>query len=72
MMPLGGMFIAMFVGWRIDKKILKEELTNEGTVTFYFFNTYSFMLKYITPIGIALMFLNELGVFKFIGTWEIF
>jgi NSS family neurotransmitter:Na+ symporter len=68
LMPLGGMFIAMFVGWRIDKKILKAELTNQGTVAFYFFNTYSFVLRYVTPIGIALMFLNELGVFKMIGT----
>ena len=42
MMPLGGMMICIFVGTRIEKKVLKEELTNKGTIPFYFFNTYAF------------------------------
>lgn len=66
MLPLGGMLICIFVGTRIDKKILKEELTNEGTVPFYFFNTYAFFMKYIAPIAIGLIFLNELGLMKWI------
>jgi NSS family neurotransmitter:Na+ symporter len=66
MLPLGGMFICIFVGWRIDKKILKAELTNKGTVSFYFFSTYSFLLKYIAPIAIGFIFLNELGLINFV------
>jgi NSS family neurotransmitter:Na+ symporter len=66
MLPLGGMFICIFVGWRIDKKILKAELTNRGTVSFYFFSTYSFLLKYIAPVAIGFIFLNELGLINFI------
>lgn len=62
MMPLGGMFICIFVGLRIEKKILKEELTNKGTVPFYLFNTYAFFIKYLAPLGIAIIFLNELGI----------
>lgn len=64
MLPLGGMMICIFVGLRIDKKILKQELTNKGTVPFYFFNTYAFFMKYIAPVAIGLIFVNELGVFK--------
>lgn len=64
MMPLGGMFICIFVGLRIDKKILKEELTNKGTVTFHLFNTYAFFIKYVAPISIAIIFLNELGIIQ--------
>ena len=67
MMPLGGMFICIFVGTRIEKRILKEELTNRGTIPFYFFNTYAFVVKYIAPIAIGLIFLNELGVFRFLS-----
>lgn len=67
MMPLGGMFICIFVGTRIEKRILKEELTNHGTIPFYFFNTYAFVVKYIAPIAIGLIFLNELGVFSFLS-----
>lgn len=68
MMPLGGMLICIFVGTRIDKKILKEELTNRGSITFYFFRTYVFATKYICPIAIALIFLNELGLMSKIQT----
>ena len=67
MLPFGGMLICIFVGTRIEKKILKEELTNEGTVPFYFFNTYAFFVKYIAPVAIGLIFLNELGIIKWIS-----
>ncbi|MCD8175930.1 MAG: sodium-dependent transporter [Tannerellaceae bacterium] len=64
MLPLGGMLICIYVGFRVDRKILKAELTNEGTVPFYFFNTYVFFMKYIAPIAIGLIFLNELGLIQ--------
>lgn len=66
MMPIGGMFICIFVGMRIDKKILKAELTNKGTITFYLFNTYAFFVKYIAPIAIAIIFVNELGLINWV------
>lgn len=66
MLPFGGMLVCIFVGWRIDRKILKQELTNKGTVPFYFFNFYAFFLKYIAPVAIGLIFLNELGIFKWL------
>ena len=66
MLPFGGMLICVFVGWRIDKKILKAELTNKGTVPFYFFAFYSFLLRYIAPIAIGFIFLNELGIMNYI------
>lgn len=62
MLPLGGMLICIFVGTRIDRKILKAELTNEGTIPFLFFNTYAFFMKYIAPVAIGLIFLNESGL----------
>ena len=64
MLPLGGMFICIFVGYRIDKKILKAELTNKGTIPFYFFNSYCFFIRYIAPIAIGFIFLNELGLLQ--------
>lgn len=67
MMPVGGMLICIFMGRRIDKKILKEELTNHNSIPFYFFNTYAFVVKYICPITIAAIFLHELGLL----TWLI-
>lgn len=64
MLPMGGMMICIFTAKRVDKLLLKEEVTNHGTIRFYFFNTYAFFVKYIAPIGIGLIFLNELGLLK--------
>jgi len=68
MLPGGGMFICIYVGNRVNKKILKAELTNQGSVPFYFFRTYYFFIKYIAPIAIGVIFLNELGLFKWMQT----
>lgn len=62
MLPLGGMLICIFAGTRIERKVIKAELTNEGTIPFYFFNTYAFFMKYVAPIAIGIIFLNELGL----------
>lgn len=64
MLPLGGMMICIFTAKRVDKLLLKEEVTNHGTIRFYFFSTYAFFVKYIAPIAIGLIFLNELGLLK--------
>lgn len=32
MLPLGGMFIAIFTGWYLDKRIVWEEISNNGTL----------------------------------------
>jgi len=66
MLPFGGMLICIFVGWRIDKKILKAELTNKGSVPFYFFTIYCFLIRYIVPVAIGFILLNELGLLNFL------
>ena len=66
MLPLGGMLTCIFVGTRVDKKVLKAELTNEGTLKFRLFGAYVFFMKYVAPIAIGIVFLNELGILKWI------
>lgn len=65
-LPVGGMLISIFVGWYLDKKLVKDELTNNGTLKAPYFNALIFTLKYLAPIAIACVFLNELGLFRFI------
>lgn len=62
MLPVGGMFAAVFVGWVIDRKIVKDEATNYGTLKASFYPVYRFVLRFIAPVGIALIFVNELGI----------
>lgn len=61
MLPLGGMLIAIFVGWYLKRSISYDELTNEGMLKAPYFPLYMFILKYVAPIAITLIFLNELG-----------
>ncbi len=60
MLPLGGFFIALFTGWFLDKKIVREELTNQGTLRLRIYGLIIFLLKFVAPIGIAFVFINEL------------
>ena len=62
MMPIGGFLIAIFTGWYLDKKIVWEEITNQGKLKPIVFKTLVFLLKYFSPIAILLIFTHELGL----------
>lgn len=59
-MPAGGLIICLFVGWYLDRKLVYNELTNGGAVPFRLFRLYVFLVRYVVPIAIALIFINEL------------
>ena len=62
MLPLGGMLISIFVGWYLDKKIVWEEITNNGALKVHVYKLIIFILKYIAPIAIGIVFINELRI----------
>lgn len=62
MLPLGGLLTAVFTGWFLSKRIIWSELTNRGTKKMPFFYAFMFLIKYVAPICIILIFLNELGL----------
>lgn len=64
MLPLGGFFIAIFTGWYLDKRIVWEEVSNNGTLPKVVYRIWLFLLKYIAPIGIGFIFINELRLLK--------
>jgi NSS family neurotransmitter:Na+ symporter len=61
-LPLGGLLIAIFVGWRYSKDKFKEEITNKGKVKFLFYPLFRFLIKFIVPVAILLVFLNGFGL----------
>ena len=63
-LPVGGIIISLFVGWRLDRQLVYDEVTNHGALTFRLFPVYRFILRWLAPIAIGLIFLNELGLFK--------
>lgn len=59
-LPIAGMFISIFTGWYLDRKIVHDEVTNNGKLRIPFFGFYIFLLKFVAPICIASIFINEL------------
>ena len=51
-LPIGGIFIAIFVGWFLKKAFTKKEL-EEGHGPFPFHNVWKFLLRFIDPIAVG-------------------
>ena len=66
-MPIGGMLMCVFLGWVVDERVLRAEMTNQGTIQSPLYPTYRFIIRYVAPLCIFLIFANELGLFRFIS-----
>lgn len=61
MLPLSGLLVSLFVGWFLKRSVSYDELTNYGLQKAPYFPIYMFILRYLAPIAIILIFVNELG-----------
>lgn len=61
-LPLGGFLTCLFMGWYVPKNIIREELTNGGMLRSSFFTIYLFLVRYVCPVCILLVFLHQLKV----------
>ena len=59
LMTIGALLFSVFVGWRMDKMAVRDELTNGGTLKgpAKLFPVIYFLIKYVTPVTIAAIFL---------------
>jgi NSS family neurotransmitter:Na+ symporter len=57
MMPLGGLLLALFVGWRVSPQAVAEELNIESPV---FYKAWYWLLRWVAPLSIAIVFLANL------------
>ena len=65
LLPIGGLLITIFVGYTVSKDKIKEELSNNGKLNNYStIDLYSIVLRYVTPLLLAAVFLNSIGVIK--------
>ena len=63
LLPVGGMLIAIFTGWYLDKKIVRDDISNRGSLRVPYLRTVFFILRYVAPIAIAIILLSQLGIF---------
>jgi NSS family neurotransmitter:Na+ symporter len=61
LLPIGGMFIAIYAGYKLDKKIFGAQLTNNGKLRAPT-KLLRFLMRYIAPTGIAIVFLASIGI----------
>lgn len=62
MMPIGALLTSLYIGWGARTAVVNREFTNCGTVYRRIFPVYLFMVRFICPILIAIVFLNQLGM----------
>jgi NSS family neurotransmitter:Na+ symporter len=57
MLPLGGLLIAVFVGWVMHKQDVADEVKMETT---FMYNVWRFLVKFIAPVAVAIVLINGL------------
>ena len=55
-LPLGGIFIAIFAGWVLSSKILDSEMTLDG----WLYPIWKFLARFIAPGAVAIVFIMAL------------
>lgn len=65
LLPVGGIFICLFVGWRLGKRAILDEASNGGLIgNRRLLTVYTFIVQYLTPIAITIVLLSGLGLIK--------
>ncbi len=67
LLPLGGLFIILFVAYKMKKEDVVDELSNSGVEKIGYFFVFNILAKYVAPVGIILVFVYNLGIFSLLG-----
>jgi NSS family neurotransmitter:Na+ symporter len=57
MLPLGGLFIALFAGWVMRKESTSEEIDTHPII----FKIWRFLVRFIAPVAVIVVFLKAVG-----------
>jgi neurotransmitter:Na+ symporter, NSS family len=64
MLPIGGLLIAIYTGYILDRKIALSEITEEGRSYLMIFKLWYITIRFIAPLAVLLVFLTKIGVIK--------
>lgn len=62
-LPIGGFLTCIFIAWRMDRKVVRDQFTNWGTVSLGFYNVYLLLVKFVCPLAILAIALHQFGLF---------
>jgi neurotransmitter:Na+ symporter, NSS family len=59
-LPIGGLCMALFIGWRVDKALVLKEFQQGSTKkTKLFFHIWFFSIRWLVPLGIVIILLQK-------------
>ena len=58
LLPAGGFFISIYTGWVMKKHFTVRELTCNGAQKFIFLRFFFFLIRYVVPVAILLVFIS--------------
>ena len=64
LLPLGGLLTSVFAGWVLDRKILRDEISDHGKMKCRLMSLLIILLRYVCPILLMTIFLYNLGIFE--------
>lgn len=63
LLPIGGLLIVIFIGYITGREKIRQEFSNHGSLkNESLINTIIFIIRYITPLLLLLVFLNSIGI----------
>jgi NSS family neurotransmitter:Na+ symporter len=62
LLPFGGFFIVIFVGYFLGGKPAREELSSKGKYKIGYYRLFMFLVRFVAPLAIAFLF--ALGVYS--------
>lgn len=62
LLPLGGLLTVIFVGWFLKPEIFRNEVTSFGMYKVRLLPVVRFLIKFVSPVVITLLFLSLLGI----------
>ncbi|MCP5505339.1 MAG: sodium-dependent transporter [Chlamydiales bacterium] len=61
MMPIAGLLTTIFIGYIMEKEVTREEFM-KGTNMAFFFRPWFFIIRYIAPLAVIIIILEQAGV----------
>tara|TARA_R110002072_G_scaffold121618_1_gene255622 strand:+ start:509 stop:1921 length:1413 start_codon:yes stop_codon:yes gene_type:complete len=67
MLPIGGLLVAIFAAWLMSRSSTVDELGLDDGLAY---QAWRFAVRYVAPVGVIVIFLNAIGIFKLLGFVE--
>lgn len=62
LLPIGSFLTCILVGWVAPRQMVRDQLTNWGTLGTVYYKIWLFLVRFIAPVSILVVFLHQLNI----------